>query len=67
MGCGVSKLGGDCESACEGVSGARTVTAESGESRLGEGRGMSVAARAAPLAVDDLDTPVVSVFKASFS
>jgi hypothetical protein len=53
---------GDCESACEGVPGARTVTAESGLSRLGEGEGMSVAVPAAPLAVDDLDTRVVKPF-----
>ena len=65
MGLGVSK--GGCESACEGVPGARTVTAESGEPRYGEGEGMSVAVRTASLAVDDCDTWVVNVFKASFS
>ena len=47
---------GDCESACEGVPGDCTV---SGVLRLGEGEGMSMAVRATPLVVDDLDTRVV--------
>lgn len=56
---------GDCESACEGLPRARTVTAESGVSQLGEGKGegegegMSATVRAAPLAVDELDTLIV--------
>ena len=54
---------GDCESACEGLPRARTVTAESGVSQLGEGEGegegMSATVRAAPLAVDELDTRIV--------